>query len=183
MIQGCLGRRERWWQGRIQQCLDLSLHDQPWRRVSQAWSCAAHVCKAVVGCLRLGREHPVHRSKLCCRCYSSSSQVASSQGRVFFSCLPGQGINCPTLVVSWEGKMGAALLEACPAPVTCPGIRARPPPEAIRHPSCMDWRGPWVPVGRPSCCSTAALVAFPPSVQLCVFGNWCSTLVWEFIAG
>lgn len=126
------------------------------------------MCKAVVGCLRLGREHPVHRSKLCCRCYSSSSQVASSQGRVFFSCLPGQGINCPTLVVSWEGKMGAALLEACPAPVTCPGIRARPPPEAIRHPSCMDWRGPWVPVGRPSCCSTAALVAFPPSVQLCV---------------
>lgn len=69
--------------------------------------------------------------------FQSSLPVASSQGRVFFSCLPGQGVNRPTLVASWEGKLGAAWLEACPALVTCPGICARPPPEAVRHSSCL----------------------------------------------
>lgn len=81
----------------------------------------------VWGTLGPRREQPVCRSKPCCESCSSSSQVFQlphHKGRVFFSCLPGHGVNRPTLVASWEEKLGAAWLEACPALITCPGICA-----------------------------------------------------------
>lgn len=87
---------------------------------------------------RRGGSAPVQRSRSCCWCCSSSSQVFPLPHRKegsFSPCLPGQGVNHPTLVESWEGKLGAAWLKACPAFVTCLGVRARPPLEAIRQPS------------------------------------------------
>lgn len=102
-------------------------------------------------CVWPGRERPVQKSRSCCRCRSSSSQVFQLPHRgegSFSPCLPGQSINCPTLVASWEGKLGAAWLEACPALVTCLGIHARPAPEAVCHPSCVGRSGlcPWASV-------------------------------------
>lgn len=90
-----------------------------------------------------GRERPVRSSKSCCwRCSSSApvSQLPHHKEGSFSPACPGKAL----IIQPWEGKLGAAWLEACPALITCPGIRARPAPEAIRRPSCLAgaWPGP-----------------------------------------
>lgn len=83
-----------------------------------------------------GRERPVCGSKSCCwRCSSSTpvSQLPHLKEGSFSSACPGKAL----IIQPWEGKLGAACLEACPALITCPGIRARPVPEAVCQPSCL----------------------------------------------
>lgn len=106
------------------------------------------------------RERPVRRSKLCCwvlLLFHSSLPVASWQGRVFFSCLSGQGINHPTL----GGETGSSLAGSLPSSHNLPGHPR--PASAGGHPPALLPAGAW-----PGCCPLSLMLAAP---QFLVVGS------------
>lgn len=71
--------------------------------------------------------------------FHSSLPVASSQGRVFFSCLSGQGVNHPTL----GGETGSSLAGSLPSSHNLPG-HLRPASARGRAPALLPgWGLAW----------------------------------------